>query len=73
MSYIVNDSSIFTGDALSLNGGKVDIFNKLFNMDTETQIKSIRRLALLEGIKHIYTAHYGYTDQFLEAVKNWKD
>jgi hypothetical protein len=56
MSYIVNDSSIFTGDALSLIDEKVDIFNKYFNMDTETQMKSIRKLALLEGVKHI-TVH----------------
>lgn len=72
MSYIVNDSSIFTGDALSLNGGKVDIFNKFFNMDTETQIKSIRKLALLKGVKHIYTAHYGYSGNFSGVFKIWK-
>jgi hydroxyacylglutathione hydrolase len=72
MSYIVNDSSIFTGDALSLIAEKVDVFNKLFNMDTQTQMKSIRKLALLEGVKHIYTAHYGYSDNFSGAFQSWK-
>ena len=72
MSYVVNDSCVFTGDALGLYSGKVGTFTKLFNMDTEAQIKSITNLALLGGIKHLYSAHHGYTDNFADAFLGWK-
>ena len=72
MSFVVNDSCIFTGDALGLYSGKVSTFTKLFNMDTETQIKSISKVAMLGGIKHLYSAHHGYTDDFANAFLDWK-
>jgi hydroxyacylglutathione hydrolase len=72
MCYLVNDTLLFTGDALSLHEGKVGKFDRLFNMDSETAAKSIGKIIRTPGVKSIYTAHYGYTDDFGNAVKDWK-
>jgi hydroxyacylglutathione hydrolase len=71
MCYQVNDTSLFTGDVLSLQNGKIDKFNEMFNMDTETAIKSLDKLTNIPDVKHIFTAHHGYAE-FKSAIKNWK-
>lgn len=72
MCYKVNDTSLFTGDVLSLQNGKIDKFNEMFNMNTETAVKSLDKLTDIPDIKHIFTAHHGYAE-FKSAVNNWKD
>ena len=75
MCYLVNDTSLFVGDSMSLRNGKADLFNEFFNMDSETQKKSIRKLAKLEkpgGVAYVITAHYGYTDNFQHTFNDWK-
>lgn len=72
MSYVINGKYIFGGDTLSLNNGKVELFNDFFNMDSKTEAESIKKLAGLSGINYIFTAHYGYTDNFEKAFANWK-
>jgi glyoxylase-like metal-dependent hydrolase (beta-lactamase superfamily II) len=62
--YLVNDNQLFAGDNISIKNGKADVFNIFFNKDTETQRKSIIKLKKLEGIKYVFTAHYGYSDNF---------
>jgi len=69
MCYLVNDKYLFTGDALSLQDGKIDKFNELFNMDTETAVKSTGKLLNLPGCEYIFTAHYGYAD-YNNAIKD---
>ncbi len=71
MCYQVNDSSLFTGDALSLQNGKIDKFNEMFNMDTETAVKSLDKLTNIPDAEHLFTAHHGYAE-FKSAIKNWK-
>lgn len=61
MSYLVNDTLLFSGDTLSLHDGKVEPFNEFFNMDTGREKDSIRILARLKGLQYIFTGHYGYT------------
>lgn len=73
MSYILNDTVIFTGDALGLRNGKVTEFNRVFNMDSPLAVESIKKLSKLEGIKHLYTAHYGSSDNFEEASAGFRD
>ena len=73
MCYIINDKYLFTGDTLSLKNGSVEIFNKFFNMDSTTEKKSISKLKNLTDIKYIFTAHYGYSDDFKKAFENWKN
>jgi hydroxyacylglutathione hydrolase len=73
MSYLINNEYLFTGDTLSLKNGKVELFNTWFNMDSDTEGKSITKLTTLSGIKDVFTAHYGYTDNFHNAMSSWKD
>jgi glyoxylase-like metal-dependent hydrolase (beta-lactamase superfamily II) len=70
MSYVINDACLFVGDTISLKNGRADLFNAFFNMDSETQKTSIKKLATLPNIKYVFTAHYGITDEFGEAFGN---
>ncbi|HEX2944423.1 MAG TPA: MBL fold metallo-hydrolase [Clostridia bacterium] len=70
MSYIINDKYLFTGDTFSLKDGKAAVFNEFFNMDSGTEMKSIEKLSGLKGIEGIFTAHYGYTMDFVTAFKD---
>jgi len=71
-SYLVDDNYLFTGDNLSLRDGEADIFNVFFNMDTETQKKSIKVLSEIKGVKYIFTAHHGFTADVKKAFSKWK-
>ena len=70
--YLVDGKYLFTGDNMSLQNGRAELFNKFFNMDPATQKISLQKLAQLTGVKSIYTAHYGYSDDFAKAFENWK-
>jgi glyoxylase-like metal-dependent hydrolase (beta-lactamase superfamily II) len=72
MSYIINDKYLFTGDTLSLKDHKAKLFNELFNMDSAAEAESIRKLANLADIKCLFTAHYGYTDNYEKALASWR-
>ncbi len=67
--YLVNDKYLFVGDALSIVDGKVKEFNRFFNMDTETQLKSIKKLSQLDSVEYIFTGHYGITGKVEPAFK----
>lgn len=71
-SYIVNNNILFSGDNLLLVDNKVTTFPRLFTMDRETQKGSIRKLARFTDLKYDFTAHSSFTDNFQEAVKEWK-
>jgi hydroxyacylglutathione hydrolase len=71
MCYLVNDTLLFTGDALRLNRGKVEPFYSLFNVDTKTASQSIGEIGHIPGVHYIFTAHNGYTDNFRGAFKDW--
>jgi len=73
MCYLVNNKYLFTGDALSLNNGMIAGFNDFFNMDTETAVNSLDKLTNIPGVEWIFTAHYGYTNDYSNAVNNWKN
>ncbi|MBS4057685.1 MAG: MBL fold metallo-hydrolase [Bacteroidales bacterium] len=68
MCFQVNDSCLFTGDALSLKFGHMDKFNTFFNMDTDRAMQSMAKLKNLHDISWIFTAHYGLSHNFAEAV-----
>lgn len=72
MCYLVNDKYLFIGDALSLKAGKIGKFNDFFNMDTKTATNSIERITKLPSAEYIFTAHYGYTNNYKNAVKDWR-
>ena len=60
MSYLVNDSILFTGDTLSIQNGKVKPFFWLQNMSTRVQKESIKKLLKIDRVKLICTGHTGY-------------
>jgi hydroxyacylglutathione hydrolase len=71
MCFLVNDTLLFTGDAIRLNKGKVGQFYSFFNMDTKTATQSIGKIIRIPRVHYIFTAHNGYTDNFNNAIKDW--
>jgi glyoxylase-like metal-dependent hydrolase (beta-lactamase superfamily II) len=73
MCYLINDKYLFTGDAISLKADKIGKFNKFFNMDTKTATASIQKITAISTAEYIFTAHYGYTNEYKNAVKDWRN
>lgn len=71
MCYLINDKYLFTGDVLSIKNGKIDPFNKFFNMDTKTAIESMEKITRISEAEYIFSAHYGYSDDYRNAVNDW--
>lgn len=71
MSYLINESILIVGDTFRIINGEV-LPLMYYNMDTEQQKQSIRKLACLNNVKLACTAHRGYTDRFSEAISKWK-
>jgi len=65
VSYLVDGKYLFVGDNLSLRGNQVELFNSFYNNSNEVQTASIEKLALIEGVQYIITAHYGFTENVL--------
>jgi hydroxyacylglutathione hydrolase len=72
MSFLVDDRVLFTGDALRLENGRADTFYAPLTMDVETDRESIRKLAVLQGIQLLCTAHTGCTWEAEESLKRWR-
>lgn len=70
MSYLLDDKYLFVGDTLSLRNGHAGLFNSLFNMNDDIQRKSLEYLAKMQNIEYIFTAHYGFTDDFTKAFNS---
>ena len=73
MCYKVNEKYLFTGDILSLEAGKVGTSVKFFDLDHEMANKSIAKITKLPEVEYLFTAHHGYTNDYKNAVKNWKE
>lgn len=71
MSYLVDNSVLFVGDTFKLIEGKVYPLEH-YNMDTERQKESIKKLACLADVSLVCTAHRGYTENFSTAMSDWK-
>jgi hydroxyacylglutathione hydrolase len=73
MSYVVNDTMLFGGDTLNMKNGRIEVLDKGFvNMDVDQMERSITRLSKLNGIKTVFTLHFGYSE-FQKAFENWKN
>jgi glyoxylase-like metal-dependent hydrolase (beta-lactamase superfamily II) len=70
MAYLINDSYLFTGDILSLKNGKIAPIPAFFDMDNAQAIKSMDIIRRIPAAKYIFTAHWGYTDDYKTAVEN---
>ena len=63
MSYLLNKEFLFTGDTIMIRGGKIGSFYRIINMDTKTQKESIKKIAEIDTLKMICTAHSGITEE----------
>ena len=72
MSYLLDDSILFVGDAFKLLDGKVYPIGPLFSMDQERQKESLRKLAQFKNVSLALTGHRGYTKDFNNAIADWK-
>jgi hydroxyacylglutathione hydrolase len=73
MCYLVNNKFLFTGDDLSLINGEARLFSDFFNMDSRAEGESIKRIAKLNHVAQLFTAHYGTTANFPIALRKWRN
>jgi len=71
MAYLMDDTYLFLGDTCKLRNGQA-YAGKHYTMDYETQKESIRKLAQLQNVGWVFTAHSGYTRDFCRAFDYWK-
>jgi glyoxylase-like metal-dependent hydrolase (beta-lactamase superfamily II) len=72
MSYLINDSLLFVGDAFGLENEKISKPNSFFTGDMKTAVKSFAKIADLQQAKYIFTAHTGFTTDYKAAMADWK-
>ncbi len=72
MAYLLDDAFLFLGDTCKLREGQA-YAGKHYTMDYEMQKNSIRKLAKLENVRYVITAHSGYTQDFDKAFDYWRD
>jgi glyoxylase-like metal-dependent hydrolase (beta-lactamase superfamily II) len=68
MAYLINDKYLFTGDILSLKDGKIAPIPAFFDMDNIQAIESMDIIRHIPATEYIFTAHWGYTDNYKTAV-----
>jgi len=71
-SYLIDDEYLFSGDLLRLKAGKVKPFFKFISADFTQLLESLRKVAKIENVKMLLTAHTGYTTEFDKAIEKWK-
>ncbi len=69
--FIIDGKYLFTGDNISLIEGKAGPFNDLFNTDTRRQMGNIPKIAHLNDISLVLTAHYGISDRYDSIFSEW--
>jgi len=72
MAYLIDGEILCTGDTLVLEDGKVEPFYRTWNMNHEMVRQSVRRLAALEKISVLCTAHTKCSRDFERAMRQWR-
>ncbi len=72
MAYLINGGILCSGDALVLRGAAVEPFYHTWNMDHGVVVQSVRKLAALENISVLCTAHTKCSCDFESAMKQWR-
>jgi hydroxyacylglutathione hydrolase len=73
VSYLAGDRFLFSGDAIRLRRGEVFPFPFWFNQDSRALARSVRKLAGLDGIEYLLTAHTGFTADPAHAFRRWRE
>ena len=68
IAYLLNDRYLFIGDIASLKDGKIAPIPTFFDMDTEQAAKSREIIRHIPSAEYIFTAHWGYTDDYKTAA-----
>ena len=68
VSYVIDNTYLFVGDAFSLKNGVVTRPNEKYTKDMPTAVKSFEKIKSLQHLKYIFTAHTGCSDYFQKAV-----
>ena len=68
MAYLINDIYLFTGDILSIVDGKIAPIPAIFDMDNAQALESMDIVRHIPSAQYIFTAHWGYTDDYKIAV-----
>jgi glyoxylase-like metal-dependent hydrolase (beta-lactamase superfamily II) len=71
VSYLVGNSLLFTGDTLRLRQGSVAPSPSCFNQDGDVLKASLRKLASVQGVDCLLTAHSGFSKKPAEAFAPW--
>jgi hydroxyacylglutathione hydrolase len=71
MAYLINGEILCTGDALVLKDEKVAPFYRTWNMDHEKAIQSVRKIAALENVSVLCTAHTQCSRNFKDLMHPW--
>ncbi len=71
MAYHVDEQHLFMGDTCKLSDGKVFV-GRHYTMDYEQQKQSVRKVARLDNVRCVFTAHCGYTDDLDTAFADWR-
>jgi glyoxylase-like metal-dependent hydrolase (beta-lactamase superfamily II) len=75
VAYVFDRRFLFTGDALRLRRGEVLPFWRCFNRDQRTHVRSIQKLAGLEGLESfdgLFTGHSGACRDVARAFRLWR-
>ena len=73
MGFIIDDKYLFSGDAFRLKNGKIDLpYKKQFVMNLNNMRQSLKKVALLDRVKFIFSSHSGFTADFNFAVSDLK-
>ena len=65
-------ASLFTGDLCTVMDGKVFPMLKIFTEDMSADSLSIVKIAAMDNIDLVFTAHSGYITDFQDAFKKWR-
>lgn len=68
MSYLVNDTLLFVGDAFGIQNGRIVKPNKMFTMDMGTAVASFPKIKNITTAKYLFTAHKGFSIDYKHAV-----
>jgi len=68
-AYLLNDKYLFTGDITSLKDGKIAPIPAFIDMDAKQAVKSHEIIRRIPTAEYIFTAHWGYTDDYQTAVR----
>ena len=73
MCFQVNEKYLFVGDMLSLHDGKLGTSVKFFDLDHKMALKSILKITNIPKVEYILTSHWGISNDYKNAVKDWKE